>query len=355
MFLSGKSHLMLPKLHERYGPVVRLAPNELSFTVPEAWEDIFGRAQPGKRDENQKAHWYLSPGGSGILGAAHADHARMRRLMSNGFSTGAMIEQQPKIREHVDTLIERLRRKATTSDVPVDLREWYNYCTFDIIGELALGESFGCLRESAMHPWISLIFSNIRLTAILLVCKRLPLLFALMPFFISIKLVRQFMEHQKISNEKVERRLALPDAKPDFVANMLSVRGGQVSGIRRFAQEYQLTVGKSMSRRELNENAVILTLAGSETTASALCGATYLLMQHPRCIQKLRDELQCYFKSEGEMDLVAVTKLPYLCAVTDEALRIYPPGPNSQPRITPTGGNTVLGHRLPKGVSAARP
>jgi hypothetical protein len=55
MFLSGKSHLMLPKLHERYGPVVRLAPNELSFTVPEAWEDIFGRAQPGKRDENQKA------------------------------------------------------------------------------------------------------------------------------------------------------------------------------------------------------------------------------------------------------------------------------------------------------------
>jgi hypothetical protein len=255
----------------------------------------------------------------------------------------------------VDTLIERLRRKATTSDVPVDLRDWYNYCTFDIIGELALGEPFGCLRESAMYPWISLIFSNIRLTAILLVCKRLPLLFALMPFFISIKLVRQFMEHQKISNEKVERRLALPDAKPDFVAIMLSVRGGQVSGIRRFAQECQLTVGESMSRRELNENAVILTLAGSETTASGLCGATYLLMQHPRCIQKLRDELQCYLKSEGEMDLVAVTKLPYLCAVTDEALRIYPPGPNSQPRITSTGGNTVLGHRLPKGVSAARP
>jgi cytochrome P450 len=292
---------MLPKLHERYGPVVRLAPNELSFTVPEAWEDIFGWAQPRKRDENQKAPWYLSPSGSGILGAAHADHARMRRLMSNGFSTAAMIEQQPKIREHVDTLIERLRRKATTSDFPIDLRDWYNYCTFNIVGELALGEPFGCLRESAMHPWISLIFSNIRLTAVLLVCKRLPLLFALMPFLISMKLVRQFMEHQKISNEKVGRRLALPDAKPDFVANMLSVRGGQVSGIRRFAQEYQLTVEKSMSRRELNGNAVILTLAGSETTASALCGATYLLMQHPRCIQKLRDELQCYFKSEGEM------------------------------------------------------
>jgi len=37
---------VLPKdvlaLHNRYGPVVRVAPNELSFLHPDAWRDIYG-------------------------------------------------------------------------------------------------------------------------------------------------------------------------------------------------------------------------------------------------------------------------------------------------------------------------
>ncbi len=33
------------QLHEQYGPIVRLAPNELSYISFEAWNDIYGRGE----------------------------------------------------------------------------------------------------------------------------------------------------------------------------------------------------------------------------------------------------------------------------------------------------------------------
>lgn len=33
------------QLHERYGPIVRVAPKELSYITVEAWNDIYGRGE----------------------------------------------------------------------------------------------------------------------------------------------------------------------------------------------------------------------------------------------------------------------------------------------------------------------
>lgn len=228
MFVSGKSHHKLLELHEKYGLIVRLGPNELSYIVPEAWEDVMGPHKAGKRSENPKAPWYCSPKNKDIIGAPHEGHARMRRLMSNGFSAGAMLGQQPLIKGHVDLLIQRLCEKADNGKATIDIHAWCNYCTFDIIGDLAFGEAFGCLRESAMHPWISLVFANIKLTAIILVCNRISVFFIFLPFFVSRKLWRQFMEHQKVFRGKVAKRLALKEARPDFIQYMTSGKAGLV-------------------------------------------------------------------------------------------------------------------------------
>ena len=231
MYVSGKSHLRLFELHGQYGPVVRVAPDELSYIVPEAWEDIMGRYKPGQRNENPKAPWYAGPKDNAIVGAAREDHTRMRRLLSNGFSASAMLEQQTMIQGYIDLLIDRLKERSNDGKALLDIREWFVYCTFDIIGDLSFGEPFGCLRDSIMHPWIALIFANLKLFSIFLVCKRIPLLFMLLPIFISRKLFRQFMEHQKVSKEKIAKRLALKDVRSDFVQNMISGKGDFVSRV----------------------------------------------------------------------------------------------------------------------------
>ena len=152
----------------------------------------------------------------------------LRTTMAHGFSASAMTEQQPLIKGYVELLIQRLRGKANNGKAIIDMHAWYNYCTFDIIGDLAFAEAFGCLRESAMYPWISLVFANIKLTAFILVCNRIPVFYVSLPLFVSKKLLKQFMEHQQISREKAAKRLALKDARPDFVQNMTSGKGGLV-------------------------------------------------------------------------------------------------------------------------------
>lgn len=42
ILLKGRFALEVKKLHDKYGSVVRVSPNELSFNSVQAWEDIYG-------------------------------------------------------------------------------------------------------------------------------------------------------------------------------------------------------------------------------------------------------------------------------------------------------------------------
>lgn len=68
-------------------------------------------------------------------------------------------------------------------------------------------------------------------------------------------------------------------------------------------------------------------------------------------MEQLSDEITSTFVEEQAIDIAKVANLSYLNAVINESLRLYPPGPNAQPRITPPEGNTILGENLPGNVS----
>ena len=110
-----------------------------------------------------------------------------------------------------------------------------------------------------------------------------------------------------------------------------------------------------MSREELYSNALTLTLAGAETTASALSAVTYMLGIHSDVKAKADQELWAAFSRESEIDMQSSMKLRYLGAVIDEAFRYHPPGPNALWRQTPPEGNWVLGEWIPGKVKAPIP
>lgn len=99
---------------------------------------------------------------------------------------------------------------------------------------------------------------------------------------------------------------------------------------------------------ELQTQASLLTVAGSETTATALSGITYYLCRNPRVYQKLTSEIRSAFTAFDELTGRATEKLPYLKAAIDECLRLYPPIAAGLPRISP--GEEVDGHFVPKGA-----
>ena len=78
--------------------------------------------------------------------ANDADHARQRRALSHAFSTKALLEQEYIVKAYIDVFSNKMREFAERGEM-VDVVDWFAYTTFDIIGDMALGEPFGCLTN----------------------------------------------------------------------------------------------------------------------------------------------------------------------------------------------------------------
>lgn len=106
--------------------------------------------------------------------------------------------------------------------------------------------------------------------------------------------------------------------------------------------------GNPMSDVELHDELVTLLLAGHETTASAMVWVLYWIHYLPEVQQKLRAELTQLGPSPDPM---AIARLPYLTAICQESLRIYPIVPAAFMRVlrqpvTIQGYNFVAGTTL---------
>lgn len=93
-------------------------------------------------------------------------------------------------------------------------------------------------------------------------------------------------------------------------------------------------------------------MAGYDTTATALAGATYLLASHADVMANLVQEVRSTFKTEAEISILGAQNMPYMTAVIDEAMRMYPPAASGAPRQVPSGGDTIFGKYVPGGVSS---
>ncbi|KAL3295061.1 cytochrome P450 [Colletotrichum asianum] len=307
MIVGGQPHKHIAELHAQYGPVVRIAPAQLSYTDPSAWKDIFGHRKQGQA-EHSKDPIFHAPFRGNIIGADRDDHRRFRRFLSHGFSAQAMMNQQPLITQYVDLLIQRLHENAEGGTRKLDMVSWYNWCTFDIISDLAFGEPFGCLQNSDYHPWVSAIFGAVKQNALLGLIGR------------------KAQEHLDLTYAKVDKRLDLATPRPDFIQAM-TMKG-------------DLT----MSREEIYDNANLLIGAGSETTATALSAATYLLAMNTQVLGKLVTEVRESFSSQGDI-------FHYMLAVLDETLRLHPPSPNANLRRVCDGGDVICDKFVPHGTS----
>ncbi|KAI6350417.1 Rab geranylgeranyltransferase [Pyricularia grisea] len=330
--MSGKWHNKIRQLHEQYGPVIRIGPDELSYATPDAWDDIYGRYVPARRKENPKPAWYCSPDAHDMVGANLGDHGRMRKVMGPGFTYGAMCRQEPLIREHVDLFLSRLHELADGDGAVVNMLDWFTYCTFDLIGDLAFGEPFGCLKNSMLHPWLQLVFANIYVTHILMLCKRLPVFCVFLPIKTTVQLYRDFKRHVVLLREVVDRRIARTTQRDDFMDVMTSSSSKSLY----------------MTKEEVFKNAILLTGGGAETTSGSLTGMAYHLATRPDVKAKVVTELREVFKTEEDINMRSVAALDYTGAFIEEAMRYYPPGPNAMWRITPEGGNTILGETIPE-------
>ena len=272
-----------------------------------------------------------------------------------GLSAKAVAEQEPTLHRFVSLFIRGIRHEVQNSpSQTIDIAKWFSLATFDVIAELSFGASFNGLKSGEYHPWVTVVFGAFKALLFLRVLREIPGVLRIgnhATTFLPKRLKRMWYDHFEYAFDLMEHRFKNPKEKRDIIYYIFE--GGN----------------NDLTRDEIKESAAQLVMAGSEPvsfislpkhlsialirkqTATFMAGLTYYLSQNPIVHTRLKHEIRSSFpNSDKDITVAALTKLQYLNAVIQEALRLFPPAPDLFPRIIPDGGEYIMGKYLPEGT-----
>ncbi|MDI1490296.1 MAG: hypothetical protein OHK93_001496 [Ramalina farinacea] len=333
---TGKSYDYTDRVHEHYGPIVRVGPTELTIRTSAAWKDIYmHRPQIQKESANQTQPVNRA---QSLLTADELDHPRQRRILSHAFSDKAIREQEQLMQPYFSLLISRVRRDAEIRPgKKVDMSKWFNYITLDVMGDLSFGESFHLLENDEGNPWVTDLFLHTRYGHVTANLSSFPLLhWIVSSIFLKLGAAKRG-PIAKFVADRIARRAALGSDRPDFMHYQ----------INRISEKDATRDDEGLTRAEVATNAIAFIMAGSKLPGIVLTASLYYTLQRPDIYQKLCDEVRTTFHSEADINFASTTDLKYVLAILNEAMRLHHPTPAHLARITPPSGHTVDGHWIP--------
>ncbi|ETS81741.1 hypothetical protein PFICI_06743 [Pestalotiopsis fici W106-1] len=301
-------------LHRKYGDIVRLGPSELSITNKHALAAIHGAQSPCT-----KGPWYnvLHPLVSLQMIRNKPDHIKRRRVWDRGFSANALRQYEPRVQNYTNQLMEQLSKRENT---PVNVTDWFNFYSFDVMGDLAWGKSFNMLRDGIKHYFMKSLHADMTNVGLF------SHLIWLFPIFKATPILNK--ENKKfwawVSQQVNDRKMMKP-SQQDVFSSIL---------------EHHESQGNPSHQDELNlvGDAYLIAVAGSDTTAAALTCMFFELSQNQEALQALQKEVDDLYNSTENVDAVALQKLQFMDGVINESLRLHPPVPSGVQRMTPPEG-----------------
>jgi cytochrome P450 len=146
---------------------------------------------------------------------------------------------------------------------------------------------------------------------------------------------RRFNQARKILDDVIGRSIAERRAgkhEDDLLSMLMQVTDADT--------------GESMTDMQLRDEVMTMFLAGHETTASSLAFTVAALCQAPEALTRVREEVHSVL-GEQTPTLENTKSMPYLEAVIEEAMRLYPPVPLVARNAIEA--DTIMGYKVPKG------
>ena len=162
------------------GRFVRLGPNLLSVNSNTALKTVYGFKSNVRKSDFYTAFWANKNAFNVHNVIDKSIHARKRRVLSHAFSDHAVKAMDKYILTNIETACEVLIQRpgareqkldllqvrhigaARTADgwtEPVNIANWCDWLTFDIMGDLAFGKAFGMLDHPQNRFAVDLVSS----------------------------------------------------------------------------------------------------------------------------------------------------------------------------------------------------
>lgn len=324
---------------------MRIAPDELSFTNPEAWPQIYN-----SRPQLQKTKYHFGAADErempeSMIMATDTEHARLRRLANPAFLNAGILEVEPVLQYYVDLLCTQLTQACTEG--PQDLVEWFIWALNDVIGQLALDQEFECLKKRRMHEWPSFLLAGLKNITVFNQLRRYGITMKMVTPLLTKKQLEEKDSFLNGAQTAVKQRLAREKAESTGAVERQEKKRQDIVGLML----REMKDGNRLTEKEVTSNSVLIIGGGADTTSTCLSALFYHLCITPRVMKKLQKEIRENFASPAEITIKATSNLPYLKATVDEALRIFSVASYITPRTTPTGGHLIAGEHIPGGVS----
>ena len=233
------------------------------------------------------------------------------------------------------------------------MKQCYNWLTFDIIGDLAFGEPFGAVEKAESHPWVTTIQDGLFDAIFYDVFRRVPLLKLWPTLLRPANVAAQRLEQFKNSRIRVERRMQQDNDRDDFFSQLLSEKATDLTPDFLTAQANTLIIAGSETTATFLTGKSQPTLSFKSSRTESRAGATYYLLRNPATLHHLTNEIRTSFKDSSLINGDTTQSLPYLNAVIEESLRIFPPVPDGLQRTTPSPGAYVSSHYIPGGTTVS--
>ncbi|CAE6438968.1 unnamed protein product [Rhizoctonia solani] len=378
---SGNSGEALLELHKKYGTFVRIGPNHISISDPDALEAVYKHGNGLLKSDYYEM---FKLGEHGIFSTQDkAEHSVMRRRIAHIFNPQNILSYESRVRNNIRRFVTQWDLRCQQASEGRSGFNWRSeggrailnvcpqlaYLAFDLIGDLALGSSFGMIEaqrdttrvaksleagaETVNLPLIEMFDHGTRSASSLAVY---PWWAQNATLLLPWNLFGLFATRNMIGfaaaalNQKLQRTQGASVSKEgaDMVDKLLEARDEH---------------GNPLPKKVIVVETFGMLFAGSDTTSNSLSAMCFYLAKHPQVQKKLQAELaehvplETSFKdgdSSSTIDPVvtyqSIKDLPYLNACLKETMRLHSTVGVGLPRVVPPGKSiTIAGQSFKAG------